>query len=149
MPHFFLSYQKHIKKGELSVWLEQQSIKTAAAVFAQAGRVIDWHSQEEDPVRNSPRGRGTQTHFQAEVYFCMFHSGSSSAEKIHKKNISVSVQIRISASRSERAPLSGSCATARSTVRCHSAHYFKSRECDLQNLHGSIKSYSPFRQLFL
>lgn len=67
------------------MWLEQQSIKTAAAVFAQAGRVIDWHSQEEDPVRNSPRGRGTQTHFQAEVYFCMFHSDRVARKKYTRK----------------------------------------------------------------
>lgn len=66
------------------MWHEQQSIKTAAAVFAQAGRIIDWHSQE-DPVRNSPKGRGTQPHFQAEVYVCMFQSGPSRGENYTRK----------------------------------------------------------------
>lgn len=68
---------------------EQQSIKTAAktvffGVFLhkQDGIIIDWHSQEEDPVRDSPRGRGTQPQFQAEVlffffFFCMFQPGPS------------------------------------------------------------------------
>lgn len=83
------------------------------------------------------------------IYFFACSSRDGEWAQNTGENIAVSVQIHISASRSVRAVFSGSSAAARSTVRCHSAHYFKSRERDLRNLHGSVKSYPPFRQLFL
>lgn len=106
---------------------------------------------EEDPVHSSPSGRAAQLHFQPEVDFFFLACSSRDGEWAQNtgKNSAVWVQIRISASRPVRAVFSGSCAAARSTVRCHSAHYFKSRECDLRNLHGSVKSSPPFRQLSL
>lgn len=49
------------------------------------------------------------------------------------------------------AQLGVSRAAARSRERCHSAHYFKSREQDFRRLAMALfkKSYCPFRQLFL
>lgn len=146
MPHFFFK-----KKSNF----EQQNIKSAAVVFAPAGRIIDWHSQEEFPVRRSPRGRGTQLHFQTEVYiyiyFFFLHVPVGIESEGGKMTRKISPFRSIFASRRPGLSALGSAgaAAAFSTVRCHSAHYFKSRERDLQNLLGSIKKLLSVPTTFL